>query len=47
MLSFQARIQTFEKCVGGGERGGANLMVFTKGDANLKKILILRPKLGV
>ena len=33
-------MQTFEK-------GGANLWVFTKGGANLKKILILRPKLGV
>ena len=27
--------------------GGANLRVFTKRGANLKKILILRPKLGV
>ena len=31
----------------GFEKGGANLRVFTKGDANLKKILILRPKLEV
>ena len=31
-------MQTFEK-------GGANLRVFTKGGANHKKILILRPKL--
>ena len=37
---LQARTQTFEK-------GGANLRDFTKGVANLKKILILRPKLGV
>ena len=36
----QARSQTFEK-------GGANLRVFTKGAANLKKIMILWPKLGV
>ena len=33
-------MQTFEK-------RGANLKVFTKGGTNLKKILILRPKLGV
>ena len=39
-LMAQARKQTFE------ERG-ANLRVFTKRGANLKKILILRPKLGV
>ena len=38
-FSQQARTQTFE------ERG-ANLRVFTKGGASLKKILILRPKLG-
>ena len=39
---YQARTQTFEK-------EDANLRVFTKGwaGANLKKILILRPKLGV
>ena len=34
----KARMQTFEK-------GDANLRVFTKGGADLKKILILRPKL--
>ena len=40
-VRIQARTQTFEK-------GGANLMFFfTKGGANLKKILILKPKLGV
>ena len=33
----QARTQTFEK-------GAASLRVFTKGCANHKKILILRPK---
>ena len=33
-------MQTFEK-------GGPNLSNFTKGAANLKKILILRSKLGV
>ena len=38
-FSQQARTQTFEE-------GGANLRVFTKGGASLKKILILRPKLG-
>ena len=36
----QARTQTFEK-------GGANLWIFTKEGANLKKILILKPKLEV
>ena len=36
----QARTQTFEK-------GDTNLRNFTKGSANLKKILILRPKFGV
>ena len=40
IIIIQARTQTFEK-------GGANLRVFTKGCASLKKILILRPKLGV
>ena len=42
IIIIQARTQTFEK-------GDANLMFFTKGwgDANLKKILIFRPKLGV
>ena len=39
-MSKQACTQTFGK-------GGANLRVFTKWDANLKKILILGPKLGV
>ena len=33
-------MQTFEK-------GGGNLRDFVKGDANLKKILTLRQKLGV
>ena len=37
---MQARTQTSEK-------GSANLKVFTKGGANLNKILILRPKLGL
>ena len=37
---YQAHMQTFEK-------GVTNLRVFSKGVANLKKILILRPKLGV
>ena len=37
---LQACMQTFEK-------GRANLSVFTKAGANLKKILILGPKLGV
>ena len=47
---MQARTQTFEKVKGGGGGGGANLRVFTKcvcgwgGGANLKNILILRPK---
>ena len=40
MHGKQACTQTFEK-------GSANLKVFTKGGSNLKKILILRPKLGV
>ena len=39
-MLFQARMQTYEN-------GGANLRVFTKGGANLKKNLILRPIWGV
>ena len=38
-LHHQARVQTFEKKV-------ANSSVFTKGGANLKKILFLGQKLG-
>ena len=47
--TYQARTQTFEKkcvCGGGGGGAGGNLWVFTRGGANLKKILILRPRLG-
>ena len=36
----QARMQTFEK-------GGANFRYFMQGGANLKKIPVLRPKLGL